>query len=141
NVTLFGWSSGGSEISQLAAMPLAEGLFHKIIVQSGAILKLRSPETAAAATDRALTRLGLTRATARQLLTLPMTEIIKVANTGGAPTLDGRSTPRHEAHPDDYRGDRQRTRLRRRRDGAEPGPEHPAAAGGQPGRTRRGGAG
>jgi para-nitrobenzyl esterase len=100
NVTLFGWSSGGSEISQLASMPSAEGLFHKIIVQSGALLKLRTPAVAAAATDRVLTRLGLTRATARQLLTLPMGAIAKVADSGAAPTVDGRSTPRQPWNPD-----------------------------------------
>jgi para-nitrobenzyl esterase len=100
NVTLFGWSSGGSEVSQILAMPSAEGLFHKAIVQSGAILKLRTPDTAAAATDRVLSRLGLTRATARRLLTMSMTDLLKGGDSGGAPTMDGRSTPRQPWAPD-----------------------------------------
>jgi len=36
NVTLFGQSAGGSYVSALMASPVAEGLFHKAIIQSGA---------------------------------------------------------------------------------------------------------
>lgn len=35
NVTIFGQSGGGGKVSTLLAMPAAEGLFHKAIVQSG----------------------------------------------------------------------------------------------------------
>ena len=35
NVTIFGESGGGSKVSTLLAMPAAEGLFHRAIVQSG----------------------------------------------------------------------------------------------------------
>ena len=35
NVTIMGESGGGSKVSHLMAMPLANGLFHKAIVQSG----------------------------------------------------------------------------------------------------------
>ena len=37
NVTLFGQSGGGSKNLTLTAMPSAQGLFHKAIVQSGAV--------------------------------------------------------------------------------------------------------
>ena len=36
NVTLFGQSAGGSYVSALMASPVADGLFHKAIIQSGA---------------------------------------------------------------------------------------------------------
>jgi para-nitrobenzyl esterase len=36
NVTIFGESGGGSKVSHLLAMPAAQGLFHKAIIQSGA---------------------------------------------------------------------------------------------------------
>lgn len=36
NVTLFGESSGAQSISELMATPLADGLYHKVILQSGA---------------------------------------------------------------------------------------------------------
>lgn len=35
NVTIFGESSGGCSVASLMSIPLAEGLFHKAIVQSG----------------------------------------------------------------------------------------------------------
>jgi para-nitrobenzyl esterase len=37
NVTIFGQSGGGSKVSGLMASPLAKGLFHKAIIQSGGL--------------------------------------------------------------------------------------------------------
>ena len=99
NVTLFGWSSGGSEVSQILAMPAADGLIHKAIVQSGSILTLRTRETAAKAAEGVLTRLGLDKSQARTLLDLPMEALLK-GGGGGAPTFDGRSVPRQPWQPD-----------------------------------------
>jgi para-nitrobenzyl esterase len=47
NVTIFGESGGGGEVSTLMAMPLAKGLFHRAIVESGSMLSVRDQETAA----------------------------------------------------------------------------------------------
>ncbi len=41
NVTVFGESGGGAKICTLLAMPAAKGLFHKAIVQSGPLLRIR----------------------------------------------------------------------------------------------------
>ncbi len=35
NVTIFGFSAGGSSVSHLLSMPMASGLFHKAIIMSG----------------------------------------------------------------------------------------------------------
>ena len=43
NVTIFGESGGGMKVSLLLAMPAAQGLFHRAIVQSGPGLKAVSP--------------------------------------------------------------------------------------------------
>ncbi len=44
NVTIFGQSGGGQKVSLLMAMPSAQGLFHKAIIQSGpAPLTLEAP--------------------------------------------------------------------------------------------------
>ncbi|HSB95475.1 MAG TPA: carboxylesterase family protein, partial [Spongiibacteraceae bacterium] len=43
NVTLFGNSGGGCKVSVLMAMPAAQGLFHKAIVQSGTLRNLSGP--------------------------------------------------------------------------------------------------
>ncbi|QHK18488.1 carboxylesterase family protein [Pseudarthrobacter psychrotolerans] len=46
NVTVFGQSGGGMKISALMAMPQADGLFHKAIIQSGAGLQLLEQDSA-----------------------------------------------------------------------------------------------
>jgi len=99
NVTLFGWSSGGADVCQLLAMPAADGLFHKAIIQSGAQLTLRTREEAARAAEQTLGRLGLNRARAREILVLSM-EAVLAGGGGGAPTVDGRSVPRQLWEPD-----------------------------------------
>ncbi|MBO9670780.1 MAG: carboxylesterase/lipase family protein [Sphingobium sp.] len=104
NVTLFGHSSGGSKISALMAMPAAAGLYHKVIIESGATLKVRTLEAAVLATDKALAVLGLSRDTARQVLTLPTEAFLPfgtmVGNVGSGPVVDGRSLPRQPFEPD-----------------------------------------
>ena len=42
NVTIFGESGGGGKVSALMAMPLAQGLFSKAIVESGSTLRAQT---------------------------------------------------------------------------------------------------
>ena len=44
NVTIFGQSGGGGKVSTLMAMPSAQGLFGKAIVESGSITRLMEPK-------------------------------------------------------------------------------------------------
>lgn len=77
NVTLFGQSGGGGKIQALMQMPSADGLYHKVIIQSG-VLDLGPFVTAKAAKETAteiLERLGVT---AKELETLPY-EMINAA--------------------------------------------------------------
>ncbi len=46
NVTIFGQSGGGSKVTRLMHMPIAKGLFHKAIAQSGGGLNYRTVEPA-----------------------------------------------------------------------------------------------
>jgi len=46
NVTIFGQSGGGSKVTRLMHMPVARGLFHKAIAQSGGGLNYRTVEPA-----------------------------------------------------------------------------------------------
>ncbi|HTS25716.1 MAG TPA: carboxylesterase family protein [Bryobacteraceae bacterium] len=48
NVTIFGQSGGGGKVMRLMHMPVAKGLFHRVIAQSGGSLNYRTvaPETA-----------------------------------------------------------------------------------------------
>ncbi|EKK4080199.1 carboxylesterase/lipase family protein [Cronobacter dublinensis] len=71
NVTLFGESAGARSVLSLMASPLAKGLFHKAIIQSGYTLP-DIPRRKALASGAALTRhLGLENPDAAQLRALP----------------------------------------------------------------------
>ena len=76
NVTIFGESGGGGKVSTLLAMPSARGLFHRAIVQSGAVVRLRTRDRAAALTDAVLGELGLSRTSFMELHALPMRRLL-----------------------------------------------------------------
>ncbi len=57
-VTVFGESGGGGKVCTLMAMPAAQGLFHRAIVQSGAVVRHRTLDRAAKLTDAVLRELG-----------------------------------------------------------------------------------
>src|SRR5206468_12620181 len=58
-VTIFGQSGGGRKVATLMSMPGAKGLFHRAIIESGAVLRLTSHEDAVKQTDLLLAELGL----------------------------------------------------------------------------------
>jgi para-nitrobenzyl esterase len=58
-VTVFGESGGGGKVCTLMAMPAAQGLFHRAVVQSGAVVLHRTPDRAAKLTDAVLRELGI----------------------------------------------------------------------------------
>ena len=59
NVTIFGQSGGGMKVTTLMAMPMAKGLFHKAIAQSGPMLRAVPRDRAAEVAGRALHQLGI----------------------------------------------------------------------------------
>ena len=67
NVTLFGESAGARSVLSLLASPLAEGLFHKAIVQSGYTLPDTPREQALQKGEALAAHFGLENATAGQL--------------------------------------------------------------------------
>ncbi len=69
-MTLFGESAGARSVLSLMASPLAEGLFHKAIVQSGYTLP-DTPREKALQREAIATHFGLENATAGQLRALP----------------------------------------------------------------------
>ena len=58
-VTVFGESGGGAKVSVLLAMPEAQGLFHRAVVQSGPALRASEPVPATELAERLLAHLGL----------------------------------------------------------------------------------
>jgi para-nitrobenzyl esterase len=60
NVTIFGESAGGMSVGTLLAAPAARGLFHRAVLQSGAMHNISSEERAAQVAESFLEVLGIT---------------------------------------------------------------------------------
>lgn len=111
NITIFGESGGGAKVSTTLAMPPAQGLFHKAVIQSGAALTGVGHDQAADFAQRLLAALNVAPADVHQLQAMDYRQIIAAAMTipgggiggggqGLAPVVDGRSLPRHPFEPD-----------------------------------------
>ncbi|MFO1026903.1 MAG: carboxylesterase family protein [Acetobacteraceae bacterium] len=74
NVTIFGESGGGGKVSTLLAMPRAAGLFHRAIIQSGAVVRLRTQDRAHALTRHVMDHLGAR--SAEELVSIPMADLL-----------------------------------------------------------------
>ncbi|MFF2346834.1 carboxylesterase/lipase family protein [Pseudarthrobacter sp. NPDC058119] len=77
NVTVFGESAGAAAIGTLLGMPASEGLFRRAIMQSGTAERYRGPEESARISAEFLELCGLDRASARELLTLPVGRLLQ----------------------------------------------------------------
>lgn len=71
NVTLFGESAGARSVLSLLASPLAKGLFHKAIVQSGYTLPDTPRKQALQKGEALAAHFGIKNATAEQLRAIP----------------------------------------------------------------------
>jgi para-nitrobenzyl esterase len=111
-VTIFGQSGGGRKVATLMAMPGARGLFHRAVIESGAVLRLTTKEDANHATELLLAELGLTRGQVRELQTVPMAQLLAAnaavnakltlrepGQTANSPTVDGQAIPAHPWDP------------------------------------------
>jgi para-nitrobenzyl esterase len=58
NVTIFGESGGGGKVSALLVMPVAKGLFHRAVIQSGAAVRFTTRERANALADAVVKQIG-----------------------------------------------------------------------------------
>jgi para-nitrobenzyl esterase len=107
NVTVFGESGGGAKISMLMAMPAAQGLFHKAIIQSGPAVETIDAAGATETARQVLAELGV--AEPRALLQVPAEKIIAAQSAvlgrlaamsfanrrrqGFNPVIDGKNLP------------------------------------------------
>jgi para-nitrobenzyl esterase len=98
NVTIFGESGGGGKVSALMAMPSAQGLFGKAIVESGSSLRAGDKEQATARAKALLTKLGIPENRLEDLQALPAAKLFAAA-PGGSPIVDGRSIPNQTWDP------------------------------------------
>ena len=108
NVTIFGESGGGMKVSLLLAMPAAQGLFHRAIIQSGPGLRAVGKAAATKNAQALFEALGLKAGEVGKLQALS-TEAIqdaaaKVAGgnviAGFSPCVDGIALPRDPFTPD-----------------------------------------
>jgi para-nitrobenzyl esterase len=119
NVTIFGQSGGGGKVGTLMAMPAAQGLFHRAIVQSGSFLRAVTPERSAMLTKATLDELNLNPSQLDQLQAVPLRKLIEAGDAalqkthlqggfvwsrvadslGWGPVVDGKLLPRHSFDP------------------------------------------
>ena len=99
DVTICGESGGGGKVGTLMCMPLAQGLFHKVIIQSGTLLNTMTKEKSQALGLAVLENLGLSPNDAAQLDTVSYARLVKAGNDAilkisgprkpGSPTMFG----------------------------------------------------
>jgi para-nitrobenzyl esterase len=101
NVTIFGESGGAQKVGVLLAMPTAQGLFHKAIMQSAPGLNMPDKNQAAANAAQVLAALGVTKSTLHRLQTMDYRTIIAAAQNvpGLAPVVDGSNLPAEPFNP------------------------------------------
>jgi para-nitrobenzyl esterase len=76
NVTIFGESGGGAKVSVLMALPAAQGLFHKAVIQSGPAVQMATREDGTRTALQVLAELGLGDKDAPKLRSLPAAKIL-----------------------------------------------------------------
>ena len=113
-VTIFGESGGGLKVSTLLAMPAAQGLFHRAIIQSGARVFHMEAERAREATARLVDRLGFGADPMAGLRSVAVKDLLAAQSATAksmpsqapgfphvfSPSLDGAVLPRHPFSPD-----------------------------------------
>src|SRR5215831_12659147 len=111
-VSIYGQSGGGRKVATLMAIPGAKGLFHRAIVESGAVLRLTTKDDAAHNAELLLTELGLAKNQVRELQNVPMARLLAAdaaiagkatarepGQTANSPTVDGKAIPGHPWDP------------------------------------------
>jgi para-nitrobenzyl esterase len=76
NVTIFGESAGGMSVGALLAMPMARGLFHKAIAQSGSCDTVSSVARANRTAERVLSRCGVSAGDVEAIRALPVAQLL-----------------------------------------------------------------
>jgi para-nitrobenzyl esterase len=100
NVTIFGQSGGGAKCATLMAMPAAQGLFHRVITESGQQVTGRTREHATSTARDVLTALNLTPERIGEIKTMPMQQLIDAMQTFYyGPVTDGVVLPRDPFSP------------------------------------------
>jgi para-nitrobenzyl esterase len=126
NVLIFGQSGGGGKVSTLMSMPMAKGLFHKGVVESGSTLRLGDLESSEKLAAAVVTELGLNKSSIDKIQTASYAQLLEAQTAvlkklqpnppaggvgmpsvrtaavrlGFGPTVDGKIVTRHPFDPD-----------------------------------------
>ncbi|MEO6378809.1 MAG: carboxylesterase family protein [Caulobacteraceae bacterium] len=110
NVTIFGQSGGGQKVACLMAMPSANGLFHRAIIESGPMPRALEPSYANDMARQLLAEVGLKAGDVRGLQQVPIGRLMSAyysvfERNGGVgvmgivqgfvPVVDGAALPHH----------------------------------------------
>jgi len=103
-VLIYGESGGARKTSSMMAMPPAQGLFHRCVVQSGSQLRLDTPAVGMERTEKLLKALNIPKTDISKLWSLGQDELLAavpaaVAGTGQFRPVIG--SPSFPAHPFD----------------------------------------
>ncbi len=125
NVLIFGQSGGGGKVSTLMSMPMAKGLFHRAVVQSGSTLRLGELESSERLAAEVTAQLGLNKSNIDKIQTIPYAQLLAAGDAavkklqptppaggigmptmrnipqrmGFSPVVDGRVVTRHPFDP------------------------------------------
>ena len=103
NVTVQGESGGGGKVGTLLAMPAAQGLFHKAIIESGSALRRVSKEHATENARKVLRGLGIGAHELHKLADVPAQDLVRIQaqieRHEDAPLNFGQSSPRPNIGP------------------------------------------
>lgn len=122
NVTIFGQSGGGGKVSTLMSSPMAKGLFHKAIVQSGVWQDFQDQQISKRIGSAVLNELGLIPSRVDSIQKVPYEKLVAASNKalakvreqlkaegksvdglglrfGWTPTLDGSFLTHHMKDP------------------------------------------
>jgi para-nitrobenzyl esterase len=111
-VTIFGHSGGGRKIVTLMAMPAAQGLYHRAIIQSGSILHLTTQAEGRRVAELLLEELRLKPFQLKEFQNVPLAALLKAnaevyrklgpgepGSVPNTPVIDGKSIPGHPWDP------------------------------------------
>ncbi len=126
NVLIFGQSGGGGKVSTLMSMPMAKGLFHKAVVESGSTLRLGDLGASEKLGAEVVAQLGLNKSTIGKIEAVPYAQLLAAGDAaikklqpnppaggigmptvrstaprmGFSPVVDGKIVTRHPFDPD-----------------------------------------
>ncbi|HEY2357616.1 MAG TPA: carboxylesterase family protein [Phenylobacterium sp.] len=101
-VMIFGQSGGGAKTATVLAMPPGKGLYHRAAVQSGAALRLVTPEAGAETADKLVKQLGLNKANMADIQKLSWQQILEAQTAVRAnfsPVIGTDALPNHPFDP------------------------------------------